>query len=38
MVMVNGKWKMEDGRAPGALALYHLPFTIFHSGRRFSAA
>src|SRR5918992_5109072 len=34
--LVNGKWQMEQ--SPQIRALYHLPLTICHRGRRFSAA
>jgi hypothetical protein len=34
----NGKWQMEDGKPNVLAALFHLPSSIFHSGRGFSAA
>jgi hypothetical protein len=34
--MVNGEWKMA--KRQGLAALCHLPSSIFHAGRPFSAA
>jgi hypothetical protein len=34
--MEDGKWKMEKRPAFGAV--FHIPFSIYHPGRRFSAA
>jgi hypothetical protein len=34
--MLNGRWETE--KRPYSTGLFHLPLTIFHSGRHFSAA